>query len=118
MEVIFQFPFFIKRYKYNMKVDINNNTIDIKFSFRADIIFENITNKTFEGKKETDWITYFYSNVVCKDNSISFDSFIDWLDDNPNELMNFINAYMEHNKNMSVLTRKADEVDKTPINQD
>lgn len=89
-----------------MEITINNKQIKINFSFRADIIYENITGKSFEGKNETEWITYFFANILCKVNDFDFDKFLDWLDDNPAELSKFISAYIERQKQINLTIGK------------
>lgn len=74
-----------------MKLTINNNEIELKYSFRALMMFENITDKTIELNTLGDILTFFYC-VVCASNrniEITFDSFIDWLDDNPTAVVEF-----------------------------
>ena len=55
------------------------------------MIYENITQKSFNPQGLTDVITFFYSVVVAsaKDMALSFDDFIDWIDANPSALNEF-----------------------------
>lgn len=74
-----------------MEVTIKERTIALKYTFRALMIYENITQKSFNPQGLTDVITFFYSVVIAsaKDSIISFEDFIDWIDDNPNKLNEF-----------------------------
>ena len=74
-----------------MIVTIKEKQITLKYSFRALMIYENITYKSFNHQGLTDVITFFYSVVVAsaKDTTLSFEDFIDWIDDNPNKLNEF-----------------------------
>lgn len=74
-----------------MKITINNHEIELKKTFRSYIIFESITDKIFAPKTMSDVVTYFYSVVLAsdKDINLTFDEFIDWLDDNENALNDF-----------------------------
>lgn len=74
-----------------MEVTIKGKDIALKYSFRALMIYENITQKSFNPQGLTDVITFFYSVVVAsaRDSILSFDDFIDWIDDNPNKLNEF-----------------------------
>ena len=74
-----------------MDVTIKGNTYALKYSFRALMIYENITQKSFNPQGLTDVITFFYSVVVAsaKDMALSFDDFIDWIDANPSALNEF-----------------------------
>lgn len=76
-----------------MDVTIKGNTYTLKYSFRALMIYENITQKNFNPQGLSDVVTFFYSVVVAssKDSTIRFDDFIDWLDDNPSSLNEFSN---------------------------
>ena len=68
----------------DMEIRIKDNTVKLKYSFRALMIYENIANKSFSPKGISDVVVFFYSVVLAttKDNTISFDDFLDWLDDN------------------------------------
>lgn len=81
-------PFLISN---NMKVNFNNKTYTLKYSFRALMIYENITNHSFNPKGITDVVIFFYSVVVAsaKDTNLSFDDFIEWLDENPTSINEF-----------------------------
>lgn len=79
-----------------MKVTYNGTEYELKYSFRALMIYENAANKTFQPKGMTDVIIFFYSCILAAARTaIDFDEFIDWLDDNPNELTNFSNWLTE-----------------------
>lgn len=75
----------------SMKVTIKEREIALKYSFRALMIYENITQKSFNPQGLTDVITFFYSVVVAsaRDMALSFDDFLDWIDDNPSSLNDF-----------------------------
>ena len=74
-----------------MEITIKGNTVSLKYSFRALMIYENITQKSFNPQGLTDVVTFFFSVVVAsaKDTTLSFDDFIEWLDDNPESLNQF-----------------------------
>lgn len=74
-----------------MKITINQKEIELKYSIRSLIMFENITEKTFNPQGVGDVVTFFYCVVVssAKDYSIEYDDFLDWLDENIDELKNF-----------------------------
>ena len=75
----------------DMEIIIKDNTVKLKYSFRALMIYENIANKSFSPKGISDVVVFFYSVVVAttKDNTISFDDFLDWLDANPTAINDF-----------------------------
>ena len=74
-----------------MKIQFKDNTYTLKYSFRALMIYENITNHSFNPKGITDVVIFFYSVFVAsaKDTNISFDDFIEWLDENPISINEF-----------------------------
>lgn len=74
-----------------MKVTINDKEIELKYTLRSMLMYENITDKTFNPSTMSDVITFMYCIVVAssKDYTIKFDDFIDWLDDNPNIINEF-----------------------------
>lgn len=76
-----------------MNIDINGKEVELKFSFRAMMMYENITGSTFSPSGLTDIITFFYCIVLAasKDYSISYDDFLDWLDTNPDAIKEFGN---------------------------
>ena len=74
-----------------MIVNIKDKDITLKYGFRALMIYENITQKSFQPQGLSDVVTFFYSVLVAssKGENISFDEFLDWLDDNPTALNKF-----------------------------
>ena len=100
-----------------MNIQINGNEIEVKQTFRAHIIYEQITGQTFSPKNVTDIITFFYSSVMAcnTDLTLDFNDFIDWLDENPNTLTDFISFLTENDKSQQALSPKQDE--KTTVKQ-
>lgn len=85
-----------------MKITINNKTIELKYTLRSYIIYEKITGKSFTSLGVTEVLVYFYSTILAsyKDFNMSFEEFIEWLDNNPNilkEFSNWIYSIMERN---------------------
>ena len=74
-----------------MKITINDKEIELKYTLRSMLMYENITDKTFNPSTMSDVITFMYCIVVAssKDYSLKFDDFIDWLDENPNIINEF-----------------------------
>lgn len=83
-----------------MKIQIKDKDIELKYSFRAMMVFEEITGNSFSFKGVKDLIIYFYCTIVAsdKDLDLDFDYFMDWLDSNPEELNNFTEWVVSHNK--------------------
>ena len=80
-----------------MKVTFNEKEYELKYSFRAYLIYENIMDKSFSPQGLTDMIVFFYSSLLAaaKGDTIKYEDFLDWLDDNPDELNKFSKWLME-----------------------
>ena len=74
-----------------MEIVINEKTISLKYSLRAMMMFENITEGTLAPSSLTDVITFFYCVVLASsmDYSLGMEQFIDWLDEHPEALNEF-----------------------------
>ena len=79
-----------------MKIKIKDQELELAYSMRTYILFENIQGQSlsFENLNSyTSLIVLFYSAIVATiqkrklDISISYDEFIDWLDENNGENM-------------------------------
>ena len=75
-----------------MKIQILDKEVELKNSFRAYIIFENITGKSFQSVNTLgDILIFMYSTVLAslKTTDISFDAFMDYIDENPDVVTQF-----------------------------
>lgn len=74
-----------------MTFNINGKEYQLKYSFRALMIYENITHKAFNPKTITDMIVFFYSIILAanKGCELMFEEFMDWIDDNPESVNDF-----------------------------
>lgn len=89
-----------------MKININGNDVELKYSFRAMMIYEKIAGGTFEPKGITELMIYFYSTIIASDKNIQldFDGFMDWIDENPKVIQDFAKWLTEVlNKNLSLI---------------
>jgi hypothetical protein len=68
-----------------MKITIKDKDIELKNTLRSMIMYENITEKSFNPETVTDIITYMYCVVVASSNdyTLTFDEFINYVDENP-----------------------------------
>lgn len=80
-----------------MDISINNRQITLKKSFRSLIAYEKATGGTFSPRTVTDMILYFFCVVISSDDEadIDFDTFIDWIDEDPARLSEFSNWLTE-----------------------
>ena len=94
-----------------MKIQILGREIELKATFRAYLIFENITGKSFQQLSTlADVLTFFYATILgsAKTTDISFDDFLDFIDENPNIVTEFSewmagsNAVVEEASNNNV----------------
>lgn len=90
-----------------MKITIKDNEIELKYTLRSMIMYENITDQTFNPQTLTDMITFMYCVVVAssKDYSLKFDEFIDYVDDNPN-IINEFGKWIQETVNTNNLFKK------------
>lgn len=74
-----------------MKFKIGKKNIELKYTLRAMLMYENMTEKSFNPQSLTDIITFFYCIVVssAKDYSYTFDQFIDHIDEHPEAMTDF-----------------------------
>lgn len=91
-----------------MKLNIQNKEINIKYSFKGFMAYEQITGESFKPQGLNEIITLFYSMVMTSNNdlTITFDEFIDWLDENPEQLNNFSTFLVENTKRVEALSPK------------
>lgn len=104
-----------------MKITINNKEIELKVGMRAFMLFEQMAEKTYAPETLTDMLMFYYAVVYSSDKSksITWDMFIDWIDENNdsiNEFNEFINQYNERNnkveKDETISDEQIEEVKK------
>ena len=91
-----------------MTINFNDREIELRFSFRADMIYENIMGKSFAAANETEWLMYFYSTYLnlTEDYDLGFDDFLLLLDKNPRLLYEFIKWYVDfQEKNLKLIPK-------------
>ena len=86
-----------------MTLDIKDKQIEIKFNFKAEILFEEINKEAFKGANTSDWITMFYCNLLScgGDGLLTYEEFVDWLSDNPTLLYDYIDLYTSYIENIT-----------------
>lgn len=94
-----------------MKVKISDRDIELKYSFRSLIIYENIQNKTFAPQTMTDVLVFFFCVIVGsdKDVQLSFDEFLDMIDEHP-ELVSEFSEWLTKEMNKDTVLEAKDEV--------
>ena len=91
-----------------MEITIKDKTITLKKTFRSLIAYESATGKAFNPKTITETIMYFYCVIVSSDLNLelTYDDFMDWLDDNPEALQGFTAWIIEQSEIESKVTKK------------
>lgn len=94
-----------------MEITIKDKTVKLRFTFMADMIYENIQGKTFDGKLQSDWIWYFYSTFLALSDEMTttMDDFIAELDRNPQILSDFIKWYVAEQQAIGRLNPQEDD---------
>ena len=74
-----------------MKIKIKGKDVTMRYSMRSMMIYEKVMNASFNPKGLTEILAFFYCVILgsCKDINLTFDEFIDWIDENPEEMQNF-----------------------------
>lgn len=94
-----------------MTITIKDTEVNVKQTFRSHIIYEQITGQTFSPKNVTDIITFFYSTVMAcnPEITIDFNEFLDWLDETPDTLAEFVKFLTDNDKRQQAIAPKAKE---------
>lgn len=100
-----------------MTINIKDKEYQLKYSFRALMIYENITHKSFNPKTITDMVVFFYSIVLAanKGCELMFNDFLDWIDDNPdsvNAFSTWLTDTFTQQQEISPVTPKEEDVAK------
>lgn len=97
-----------------MKVKINEKEVELKFNFKAELIYEEIAKKSFDGQTTTAWINMFYSSIVANggDGTVGYKDYIEWLNANPDIFYEFVAWYSETMASISALTQLSTEDEK------
>lgn len=91
-----------------MDITINEKKVTLKKSFRSVIAYEQAMGKTFNPSTITETIMYFYCVVISSDQSIeiTFDEFLEYLDNNPTAIKDFTDWLIKQSEMESKLTKK------------
>ena len=89
-----------------MEITIKDKAYKLKYTLRALFIFEQITGKMFDIKTLTDEYVYFYCLIMAnnKDANLTFDEFIDAIDEDPtlmNKYKDFMDSEMKKQKQIN-----------------
>lgn len=99
-----------------MTIKIKDNEITLKYTMRSMMIYERIMNTTFSPNGLTEVMVYFFSTILASSKGIdlTFDEFVDWIDENPNTLQDFnswLMTILERNGYITQKDEKGENVD-------
>lgn len=99
------------------KIKIKGKNYNIKYTIRALFIFEQITGKPFKIETLLDNYLFFYSMILAnnqdKSEILSWDDFIDALDNDPN-LFGKINNAVEQQQKQDKIFNQEESTDTDP----
>ena len=80
-----------------MTFTINGKDVELRQTMRAMLIYENIKGSSFDGSTLDNVLTFFYCCILActKDFTITFEDFMDVLDDEPQKFSEFTNWIIE-----------------------
>lgn len=84
---------------HEMKINIKGKEVELKYSIRSLFLFENIMNKSFSLDNTQDTVVYFYCVLMASDKTLAltFEEYLDLLDENPNIIADFAQWLMDVN---------------------
>jgi len=91
-----------------MDITINGKNVTLKKTFRSVIAYEQAMGKSFNPQTITETVMYFYCVIIASDQSveITFDEFLNWLDENPTAIKDFTDWLIKQTEIESKLTKK------------
>lgn len=94
------------------KITIKNKEYNVRYTVRALMLFEQILNKTFSIDNLTDQITFFYCLLLANnpDDTITYDEFIDALDDDSTILNQFQKFLADEAEKRNIYNKVDDDV--------
>lgn len=91
-----------------MNITINEKEVTLKKTFRSVIAYEQAMKKPFNPNTLSETIMYFYCTVIASDSEleVTFDDFLNWLDDNPTAIKDFTEWLIKQSEIENKLTKK------------
>jgi hypothetical protein len=102
-----------------MTIKINDRDVKLRYTFRAILLYENITGKSFNPTTTTDTLIFMYSVIMAseKDLIFTFDQFMDMIDENPRLVIEFsemIAAEFDKNDTLYPVSEEEEKKSKAP----
>ena len=91
-----------------MEITIKDKTIKLKKTFRSLIAYEAAMQKPFNPTTITESIMYFYCVIIASDQELelTYDEFMDWLDNTPTALQEFTQWLIRQSEIESTTAKK------------
>lgn len=95
------------------KIKIKNKEYKVRYTFRALMLFEQITSKMFSIDNLTDQITFFFCLLLANnpDDKLTYEEFIDALDDDSTILNQFQKFLADEAEKRNIYNKVDDETD-------
>lgn len=108
--------FFI--YRTMNKITIKNKVYKVRYTFRALMLFEQITSKMFSIDNLTDQITFFFCLLLANnpDDKLTYEEFIDALDDDSTILNQFQKFLADEAEKRNIYKVDDDDTDEKKSN--
>lgn len=92
-----------------MELTINGKSFELRFSFKAEMLFETINGESFTAQSTTAWVQQLFCYIIATlgDGSIKYEEYLAWLDENPAELYEFIEWYTTTMSNINEIRQAA-----------
>ena len=100
-----------------MKIKIGDKEIQLKYSFRSLILYENIQNKSFAPESTTDVLIYMFCVILAseRDIQLDFNDFLDMIDEHPELVVEFSTWLTNEINKTNTLTAEDTEEDKKKV---
>ena len=87
------------------KIKIKKKNYNVKYSLRALFLYEQITGKAFEMSTTMDTFVFYYCMILAnnKDTKLTFDEFIDAVDNDPKIAVKFSQMLVRQNEKQTML---------------
>lgn len=97
-----------------MKITIKDREYKLKYTLRAMIIFEKITNRTFSVTSFTDQMVLFYSLILANNSEvgITFDDLINECDEHPSIMQEYSEFMQNQNAKEELLNHGEEDTKK------
>lgn len=100
-----------------MTVKIGDREVELKYSFRSLMLYENIQKKSFAPESTTDVLVYMFCVILgsAKDIDLDFNAFLDIVDETPSLVIEFSNWLTGEINKQNMLSPEDDSEEKKKV---